>query len=86
MEVGWLEEALEDPDTLVKARERRQLKEKLVELNLIVDGIEGREEWYWVDTPPPSRDPELGIGYYVAWQTPIHREAVRRTLLGRHGG
>jgi len=86
MEVRCLEEALEDPDTLVKARERKQLKEKLVELNLIVDGIEGREDWYWVDTPPPSRDPELGIGYYVAWQTPIHREAVRRTLLGQHGG
>jgi energy-coupling factor transporter ATP-binding protein EcfA2 len=62
VERRWLEEALEDPDTLVKARERRQLKEKLVELNLIVDGIEGREDWYWVDTPPPSRDPELGVG------------------------
>jgi energy-coupling factor transporter ATP-binding protein EcfA2 len=62
VERRWLEEALEDPDTLVKVRERRQLKEKLVELNLIVDGIEGREDWYWVDTPPPSRDPELGVG------------------------
>ena len=25
-------------------------------------------------------DPELGIGKNVAWQTPIHREAVRMAL------
>jgi hypothetical protein len=30
--------------------------------------------------PPPERDPELGIGKYLAWQTPIYREAVRRAL------
>ncbi|GAB6944937.1 hypothetical protein JCM14467A_17190 [Vulcanisaeta sp. JCM 14467] len=34
----------------------------------------------WIDEPPPERDPELGIGRYVAWQTPLHREAVRKAL------
>ncbi|MGC9180926.1 MAG: ATP-binding protein, partial [Vulcanisaeta sp.] len=28
----------------------------------------------------PQRDPELGIGRYIAWQSPMHREAVRRAL------
>jgi hypothetical protein len=35
----------------------------------------------WVDQPPPpERDSELGVGRSVAWQTPIHREAVRMAL------
>jgi len=34
----------------------------------------------WIDVPPPERDPELGIGRYVAWRTPLHREAVRRAI------
>ena len=33
-----------------------------------------------MDVPPPETDPELVIGRNVAWQTPIHREAVRRAL------
>jgi len=65
-ERGWLAEAVEDPDTLF-ARERLPLIDKLVELNLIVDSIEGRESWYWVDEPPPERDSELGVGWHVAW-------------------
>jgi hypothetical protein len=39
-----------------------------------------RDPYFWVDAPPPERDPELGIGKNAAWQTPIHREAVRWTL------
>jgi len=78
-ERGWLAQAVEDPDTLF-ARERIPLLDKLVDLNLIVDSIEGRETWYWVDQPPPERDPELGVGWHIAWQTPLHREAVRRAL------
>ena len=57
--------------------------DKLVELNLIMDTIEGREGWYWIDEPPSPKDPELGIGWHVAWQTPLHREAVRRALAAR---
>jgi hypothetical protein len=54
--------------------------ERLVELNLLVDEIHPRRQYLWVDQPPPERDPELGIGRNVAWQTPLHREAVRRAL------
>jgi hypothetical protein len=39
-----------------------------------------REPWLWIDQPPPQKDLEIGIGKYVAWQTPLHREAVKRTL------
>jgi len=55
------------------------LIKQLVERNLILYNIYEREEIFWVDAPP-KRDPELGIGKNVAWQTPIHREAVRMAL------
>jgi len=75
-------EAVEDPDTLF-TRERMPLLNKLVELNLVVDAVPERERYLWIDEPPPSKDPELGVGRHVAWQTPLHREAVRRALEGR---
>jgi hypothetical protein len=34
----------------------------------------------WIDEPPRERDPELGVGKYIAWQTPLHREAVKKAL------
>ncbi len=52
----------------------------MVERNLIIHFLPKRSPNQWIDTPPPERDLELGIGKYVAWQTPIHREAVRRAL------
>uniref|UniRef100_A0A7C5YTM3 Uncharacterized protein n=1 Tax=Ignisphaera aggregans TaxID=334771 RepID=A0A7C5YTM3_9CREN len=61
-------------------KEHIPLLDMLVELNLVIDNIEGREEWYWIDEPPPEKDRELGIGRYIAWQTPLHREAVKTTL------
>jgi len=77
----YLEEAIEDPDSLWRgAGEVEKLVEELVERNLIVFHLPPREEGYWVDEPPPERNPELGVGRYVAWQTPLHREAVRRAL------
>jgi len=79
IEKAWLNEALEDPDTLF-ARERLSLLQRLVELNLVVDDLPARESFLWIDTPPEV-DLEIGVGKYVAWQTPVHREAVRRTLL-----
>jgi hypothetical protein len=75
----WLRQAVEDPDTLF-ARERIPLMEKLVELNLIVDSIPRRENWLWIDQPPPEKDLELGVGRRVGWQTPLHREAVKKAL------
>jgi energy-coupling factor transporter ATP-binding protein EcfA2 len=81
-ERGWLLEAVEDPDTLL-TRERMHLLNRLVELNLVIDAIPERDPRFWIDEPPPERDLELGVGRDVAWQTPIHREAVRRALEGR---
>jgi hypothetical protein len=78
-ERAWLCEAIENPDTLF-TRERMQLLNKLVELNLVVDDVPSRDPDLWVDEPPPEKDPELGIGKYVAWQTPLHREAIKKAL------
>jgi len=78
-ESRWVLEAVEDPDTLL-TRERIPLMNKLVELNLIVDTLPSRKEYLWVDQPPPEKDLELGIGMDMAWQTPLHREAIKMTL------
>jgi energy-coupling factor transporter ATP-binding protein EcfA2 len=77
-ERAWLEEAVGDPDTLFD-RERMDLLGKLVGMNLMIE-VMGRYEFLWVDEPPPERNPELGIGRYIAWQTPLHREAVKLAL------
>lgn len=74
-----LRSAVEDPDSLL-TREGIPLMDKLVDLNLIVDAIPPRDPHFWAGEPPPERDPELGIGRRVAWQTPLHREAVRSAL------
>jgi len=75
-----LEEAVEDPDTLLKRyREAKGLISQLTEKNLIIE-IGDRKPYLWVDQPPPERDSELGIGKHYAWQTPLHREAVKRAL------
>ncbi|WP_054849189.1 ATP-binding protein [Vulcanisaeta sp. JCM 14467] len=74
-----LTKAVEDPDVLM-SRDGIPLLNRLIELNLIVDNIYPRDKNLWIDQPPPERDPELGIGKFVAWQTPIHKEAVRKAL------
>jgi energy-coupling factor transporter ATP-binding protein EcfA2 len=76
----WLEEAVEDPDALWSADAPDELVNELVERNLIVYNLHSRLEHRWIDQPPPRKDQETGIGEHVAWQTPIHREAVRRAL------
>jgi len=75
----WLLEAVEDPDTLL-ARERIPLLNKLVELNLIIDAVPERRPEHWIDEPPPQKDLELGVGRRIAWQTPLHREAVKMAM------
>jgi len=77
---SWLEKAVEDPQALWSPDAPEELIRQLVERNLILYNIYEREQIFWVDKPPPERDPELGIGRDVAWQTPLHREAVRRAL------
>ncbi len=77
---GWLERAVEDPETLWSPDAPEELIRQLIERNLIVYNMYDRDQAFWVDQPPPERDPELGIGKDVAWQTPLHREAVRKAL------
>jgi energy-coupling factor transporter ATP-binding protein EcfA2 len=74
-----LGEAVEDPDALWSA-EGEELASELEARNLIVYNLHDRSEKLWIDQPPPEKDPEIGIGKYVAWQTPLHREAVKRAL------
>ena len=74
-----LGEAVEDPDALWSA-EGEELASELEARNLIVYNMYDRSEKLWIDQPPPQKDLELGIGKYVAWQTPLHREAVKRAL------
>jgi hypothetical protein len=76
----WLEKVVNDPEALWSPDVPEELIKQLVERNLIVYNIYERKQIFWVDQPPLERDPELGIGKDVAWQTPIHREAVRRAL------
>jgi hypothetical protein len=77
---SWLEGAIEDPDILWSPDTPRELIDELVERNLIVYNMHRRLEYRWIDAPPPDRDLALGVGRYVAWQTPLHREAVKRAL------
>jgi len=71
--------ALEDPDILLKRyRETKPLVEQLIEKNLAMR-IRARNHG-WIDIPPPENDLEIGTGKYYAWQTPIHREAVKKAL------
>jgi hypothetical protein len=76
---SWLGLAVEDPDVVGKVEFPHELRQELVWRNLIIY-IYRRNPALWVDQPPPERDLELGIGRNVAWQTPIHREAVRMAL------
>jgi hypothetical protein len=75
----WLEVAVEDPDVVGKVEFPHELRQELVWRNLIIY-IYRRGPALWVDEPPPERNPELGVGKNVAWQTPLHREAVRRAV------
>jgi hypothetical protein len=76
----WLVEAVEDPDALWGRGAPEELIRELEARNLILYNIYYREPQFWVDSPPPEKDPELGVGRYVAWHTPLHREAARRAL------
>jgi hypothetical protein len=76
----WLEVAVEDPEVLWAGGAPEELVRELEARNLIVYNMYDRDPYFWIDQPPPKRDPELGIGKNAAWQTPIHREAVRRAL------
>jgi len=77
-----LAEAINNPDTLwenLHQKEAQNLLNKLIEKNLIAE-IWDRDPQVWIDTPPPEKDPNLGIGKYIAWQTPLHKKAVEKAL------
>jgi dephospho-CoA kinase len=76
----WLEEAIKDPDTLWNPDTPEELINELTSRNLIVYFLRDRDPALWIDEPPPEKDLELGIGRHVAWQTPLHREAVKKAL------
>jgi predicted AAA+ superfamily ATPase len=78
----YLADIVENPDALMEEDVPEELKHTLIEKNLIIYDLFSRKPDLWIDQPPPEKDPELGIGRYVAWQTPLHREAVRRALEG----
>ena len=77
---SWLEKAVEDPDTLWEPDTPQELVKELIERNLITYFLPRRESQAWIDAPPPERDPELGIGRYVAWQTPLHRIVIKKAV------
>jgi hypothetical protein len=76
----YLEDVVEDPDALMERDVPEELKQSLIERNLIVYDLFSRKPDLWIDEPPPEKDPEIGVGKYVAWQSPLHREAVRKAL------
>ena len=74
----YLKEVVEDPQSLWEEDYPSEFREELIAKNLVVYNMYDRDPIFWIDEPPPERDPELGIGKEVAWQTPLHREAVKR--------
>jgi len=75
-----LERVVEDPQSLWEEDFPEGFREELIAKNLIVYNMYERDPRFWIDEPPPERDLELGIGEDVAWQSPLHREAVKRVL------
>jgi energy-coupling factor transporter ATP-binding protein EcfA2 len=79
----WLEEAVKDPDILWRANVPDELVRELIAKNLIVYNMYDRDPWFWIDEPPLEKDLDLGIGKHIAWQTPLHREAIKRAIAQR---
>jgi len=76
-----LEEAIADPDYLWSGPDEvESLVNELIERNLIIFHIPPRMQELWIDAPPLEKDIEIGVGRHVAWQSPLHREAVRKAL------
>jgi hypothetical protein len=76
----WLELAVEDIDSVSDPEFPEELRNELIAKNMIVYPLGSRDPELWIDEPPPEKVPELGTGRCVAWQTPLHREAVKKAL------
>ncbi len=67
-----LRQAIEDPDHLLETRDLYQL---LLEENLVLyKRVATLAETY------VEPDPEMGIGSYIAWQTPAHKLALKKLI------
>jgi hypothetical protein len=75
-----LKRVVEDPQSLREEDFPDGFREELIAKNLIIYNMYDRDPRFWIDEPPPEKDLELGVGKDVAWQTPLHREAVRRAM------
>ena len=72
---------VENPDAAMEDYEAfKGLIEELVQRNMIVEMMPYRDPDLWLDEPPPERYPELGIGRFYSWPTPIHRDAAKMAL------
>jgi len=80
---SWLDEAVKDPDILWRANVPDELVRELIAKNLIIYNMYDRDPWFWIDEPPLEKDHDHGIGKHIAWQTPLHREAVKRAITQR---
>ena len=76
----YLKKVVETPQSLWEEDFPSEFREEMIARNLIVYNMYDRDPWFWIDQPPPERDMELGIGENAAWQTPLHREAVKRAM------
>jgi hypothetical protein len=75
-----LKRVIEDPQSLWEEDFPDGFREELIAKNLIIYNMYDRDPRFWIDEAPPEEDPELGVGKDVAWQSPLHREAVRRAM------
>jgi len=76
----YLGSIIEDPDKLWEEEVPEEFINELVTRNFVLYDMYDRDLWFWIDEPPPVKNLELGIGKHTAWQTPLHREAVKRAL------
>jgi hypothetical protein len=70
----WLVEAVEDPEVLWGRGAPEELVRELEAKNLILYNMYYRDPQFWVDQPPPERDPELGIGKIRGMAYPAYTE------------
>jgi hypothetical protein len=67
----WLEVLVEDIDAASNTDYPSELREELIARNLITHNLYEGDSVFWVDEYPPEKDPEIGVGREVAWQTPL---------------
>jgi len=64
----WLEEAVEDPETLWTGDTPEELARELEARNLVVYNMYDRDLYFWIDQPPPR-----GTRSWASGRTPPGR-------------